>query len=114
MKFWILAMLIPSAFALTDSVWEQNKKDSYQMRAVIKGMSNENGGAITVMSLSKDEGTQKETFSLCSKFPGGDSFDSHETLRQGLIQQSFFEGRPVTLFFDGPFHSCIKDVSLEI
>jgi len=118
MKFIVFALLVPSVFALTESVFDENKRDSYSTRAVVKTFQVDNDIVrVSILNLgTEDESPSRETYELCSQFrsTGGDGNSLSELTRMQTIQQAFGEGRVVRINFNGLFDRCIERVVLEI
>lgn len=114
MKFWILAVFLPGAFAFTDSVWESAKEKQHSAHVVVKGISAD-GDRITLTVISQDPDSAnptREVVEMCSLWQGGDAHNLSETERMNLVRQAFAEGKTVKVQYNGNFNRCISKVTL--
>lgn len=113
MKFWLFAVLMPSMFALSESVWDQVASKQHSKEVLVKSISVDGQNIlVTVVDAAADSSSaQRETVSLCG-YASDDIQTNASALKADLIQQAFTQGHPITVQFSGAFNRCISKVHL--
>lgn len=116
MKFWLLALILPGVYALTDSVVNSETSEVDQFGEVMVKSIFDDGDRVTVSVVPvnpKGEETERETLDLCPAMARVEASDeSNEITPKGLLQRAFNKGQRVRVQYDGHFQRCISAVQL--
>jgi hypothetical protein len=90
------------------SVWDDTKQKTNSVSGEITSVGTDEDKVVFTL---KHDG-QKETFQLCSSYPGGDGFNVMETERTTLVNQALSRGYKVRISYNSPFDRCVKSVDI--
>lgn len=115
MKFWLLALLLPGVYALTDSFLNSEANGIDQFGEVMIKSIFDDGERVTVSVIPVNpEGkeAEQETLDLCPTMARVEASDENDVTPKGLLQKAFNQGRRIRVQYDGHFQRCISAVQL--
>lgn len=117
MKFWLLAVVIPGAFAFTDSVWQNEEEEAESFGEVIIKSFSDDGQRVTVSVLpvgASGASLDRETLELCPAMVQAQASSEAPTTPKSLLQHAFDRGQRVRVQYDGTFKRCISEVQASV
>lgn len=115
MKFWLLALILPGVYALTDSFLNSKANDVDQFGEVMIKSFFDDGERVTVSVIpvnSEGELAEQETLDLCPTMARVEASEENEITPKGMLQKAFNHGQRIRVQYDGHFRRCISAVQL--